>query len=212
MRWVSGAWADLALAIGSRRIEVAQHDGADCPGRGHVRQQVLHRQLGAAIDVDRVRRFGFLDRQRLGHPVDRAGAGEHDRRDTATAHGRDQGDRAPHVVVVVFERLAGGFAHQRRGGEVQDGGHPVALHHAGNQVLVAHVADLQRPPFDRLAVAGRQIVERDRHEVRPVQRLADVAADIAGAAGHQHGWSVSHASPRASRPAPRKISRFLRKQ
>ena len=65
------SFADLAFAVGSRCIEIAQHDRADLAGRGDIGQEVLDCQFGAAVDVDRLRRFGFRDGQRLGHPIDR---------------------------------------------------------------------------------------------------------------------------------------------
>ena len=71
-------FADVAVAVGAGRVEVAQHRGPDRAGRRDVGQEILDRQLGAAIDVDRPRRLGLLDRQLLRHAIDRAGAGEHD--------------------------------------------------------------------------------------------------------------------------------------
>jgi hypothetical protein len=65
-------------------------------------------------------------------------------------------------------------------------------YHVRDERFVPDVANLQRTPLDRLLVAGRQVIERNRHDSRPVQGFADVAADITGATGHQNGWLLGH--------------------
>jgi hypothetical protein len=70
---------------------------------------------------------------------------------------------------------------------MQHGCRLVADHHVGDEILVADVAHLQRPPFHRFPMTGRKIVECDGRQAGSMERLAHMAADIAGAAGDQNG-------------------------
>ncbi len=70
---------------------------------------------------------------------------------------------------------------------MQHGGGAMAPQDGFDAAAVADVALFERPPFHRPAVTGRQVVVDDRQEARPGERLADMAADIAGAAGDQDG-------------------------
>ena len=62
----------------------------------------------------------------------------------------------------------------------------MAPHRGGERAMVADVAFDQRPPFDEVAMPGRQIVERHRHQSGRAQRLAGLAADIAGTADNEN--------------------------
>ena len=75
---------------------------------------------------------------------------------------------------------------------VEDGRRLVPGHRLRDEIRVAHVADLQRPPLNRLPMAGREVVQRDWGKAGSMQGLAHVAADIAGAAGHQDGRLLGH--------------------
>jgi hypothetical protein len=77
---------------------------------------------------------------------------------------------------------------------VQDGGRTVELQHRIEPAAIADVAQLERAPFDGLPVTATDVVISDGNELRGGQRLAAVAAHIAGAARDQH---------RSHRPAPR---------
>ena len=56
---------------------------------------------------------------------------------------------------------------------------------------VGDVAFDERSVPDRLAMTGDQVVVHDDAIARPAERLGGVAADVAGAAGHQHRADVS---------------------
>jgi hypothetical protein len=56
----------------------------------------------------------------------------------------------------------------------------------------------QRTPAHEIAVAGREVVERDRSVAVPRERLAGVSADITSAADDQDGFAHQ-------RPPTRKI-------
>ena len=75
------------------------------------------------------------------------------------------------------------------------------MHHGADLVLgeyarqqraVADVADHQRRIADRLAEAGRQIVHDHHRFIAGPQLQDDVAADISGTAGDQHGILRGH--------------------
>ena len=62
---------------------------------------------------------------------------------------------------------------------------------AAHGVDVADVALDERRTERRLAMTGRQVVVDDGPVAGPAQRLGGVAADVAGATGHQHRARVS---------------------
>jgi hypothetical protein len=92
----------------------------------------------------------------------------------------EENGRARHVVPIVQGGLAHRLADERQGGEVHDRGRPVALDGLVQAGAVQDVADLDRSPGQRPAVAGGEVVVGDRLIAGPGQRLTGLAADVAG--------------------------------
>jgi hypothetical protein len=90
----------------------------------------------------------------------------------------------PYTAAV--ERIGDRFRHHDRGGEMDDGGDAVLMDGLGHQRAVAgRAGDEGHRARDQEAEAGRQIVEHDHGLAGIDQGMHHVAADIAGAAGHQ---------------------------
>ena len=65
----------------------------------------------------------------------------------------------------------------------------IAREHFPHQSAVRHVADHQRDALGQsVAPAGRQIVQHDDHATGVTQGKHHMTADIARAAGYQHGF------------------------
>ncbi len=97
----------------------------------------------------------------------------------------DQRVRLGHVVVEVALGLPDRFADFYIAGKVDHGLRPVAREHLVEPRLVADVALLERRPLHGPLVAFLERVVTDGFVASLGQRLADVAADIAGAAGNR---------------------------
>ena len=131
--------------------------------------------------------MGLGQQVRLRQAVDGAGTREDESLDVMPQRRVDQGVRLGHVVVEVALGLPDQFAHFYVAREVDHRPRPVAREHLVEARLVADVAALQRPPLHRPVVALLQRVVADRLVAGFGQRLADVAADIASAAGDEDG-------------------------
>ncbi|MNS58052.1 hypothetical protein D3C72_909580 [compost metagenome] len=180
-------FADVGLGRGAAGVEVAQGHGLQAMSVGGVAQHGFAHQLGPAIGADRGGGQVLADHCALRVAIDGAGAGEDQPVHARRPHPLDQTQQAGDVVAVVVQRRCGRLADHGGGGELHDGGHVVLDQGAAHQRGVRHIALDQRPPAHELGMAGRQIVQRHRPIARLRQGLADVAADIAGAARDQDG-------------------------
>ena len=106
-------------------------------------------------------------------------------------HGRQQGHRALHVVAVVFQRVGHALTHQGEGGEIDHAVDLVFRKDLMQERPVPQITHIELPrALDGLPVSGAQIVRYD-HIIAPLdQQSHHVAADIAGAAGHQNGFHM----------------------
>jgi acetylornithine deacetylase/succinyl-diaminopimelate desuccinylase-like protein len=111
------------------------------------------------------------------------------------AHGLEQRQRAGDIVVVVQPGIIRGLADIGIGGKVNDGLGPKPSQRLAHQGGIPDVGFDQRPPFDEIFVAARQIVDHGHLEAFMGQKLAGVAADVAGAAGDE---DAAHSAPIAS--------------
>ena len=115
----AGIFPDAAAGMGTNGVEIAQP--GDAPARfagGQIGQQLLHRQLGVAVGIDRSHRCGLRNRHLLGDPVHRGAAAEHKGAAAMGPHRLQQGPAAAHVHVPVGQGIAHGFAHGLEPGEV----------------------------------------------------------------------------------------------
>jgi hypothetical protein len=102
-------------------------------------------------------------------------------------HRLEHAQRAGHVVAIVPDRLPHRLADVEKCREVHHSGDVVPPQHRPDG---SHVGDV---PFDQLAVldgasmSGREIVVDDDAVTGAAQSLGGVAADVAGATGHQDG-------------------------
>ena len=78
------------------------------------------------------------------------------------------------------------FAHFDVAREMNDDLRLVAKKNVFDESAISDVAALKRSPADRPVMAFFQRVQADRLGTGLGQRLADVAADVAGAAGYEH--------------------------
>ena len=105
----------------------------------------------------------------------------------------DQGARLGGVVEVIAERIADRFRHDDLGGEMGDRVDFVLVDQPRRPVGVAEIADHQLGAVGhRPGEPGRQIVEDDDVLARVQEAERHMAADVAGAAGHQNAHRGSH--------------------
>ena len=189
--------ADRAVGIGAGGIEIAQRCRAQ-PAAGGGCQRALDPRLGFGIGADRRDAMGLRQQVGLRQAVDRAGAGKHQGFDAVAQRGFDQGVRLGRVVVQIALGLVHQFAHLDVAREMDHRGRAMAAEHVVETHCIADVAALERSPTHGPVVAFLQRIEADRLVARFGQRLADVAADIAGAAGDQD--DAAHEAARALVP------------
>jgi len=102
-------------------------------------------------------------------------------------HGGEHAHRSGDVVAVVFEGVGDALSHQGEGGEVDDPVNGELREQPVQEGPVPHIPHPELGPLHRLPVAGAEVV-RHHHVIAPLhQQGHHVAADIAGAAGHQNG-------------------------
>ena len=65
-------FANRAIGMRARRVEIPQRDPANAVRPFDVRQRLFDRQLGLAVGVDRLLAFGLENRHRAWFAVDRA--------------------------------------------------------------------------------------------------------------------------------------------
>src|SRR5690606_17349363 len=117
----------------------------------------------------------------------RACAREDEAGDAMVARGLEQRQRAHDVVAVVFAGIGDRLAHIGERREMHDGGWSITVDHLVEPRPVENVAALQGAPPDGPLVAVDKVVVGDRQIAGRGQRLAGVRADVAGAAGDEHG-------------------------
>ena len=105
----------------------------------------------------------------------------------SAAKGLEQAQRASDIVGVVAGRLGHRLGDQAERREMHGRGDLVLAHRGPHRVRIAVVGLDQRPPFDRVGMAGAQVVQGHRPIARLRQGLAGMGPDIAGAAQDQNG-------------------------
>ena len=190
---------DAPGPVGAHGVEVAQE--ADRPavvGGGDVGEHLLDHQLRAAVRVGRLSgRRVLAHRDGGGIAVDRGRRREHDGPAADRVHRPDEVQRAAHVVAVVADRLGHRLTDRLEPGEVDDGVGSQLVERRAERRLVEEIDDVEgrgatgelAGPLDRRRLGVGQVVE-DRDVVTGFEELDDgVAADVAGAAGHEdvHG-------------------------
>ena len=167
-------------------------------------QRALDEELRLAVRVDGALGVLFDDRQGLGNTVGRAGRGKHEAADTAGLHRLEKREACGHIVAEVLARVAHRLAHVGVPGEVDHGLDAVLTNRALHEGAVANVTLDQGAPADGRFVPVDQVVQRDREAAGARERLAGVAADVAGAAGNEN-CALRHAlRPQRAVPALRR--------
>ena len=181
-------FAEEALGIGARRVEIAQRHRADAIRPLEMRQRPLDRELGLAVGIDRPLRMAFGDRRLDGIPERGRGGREDQVRDLARDHRPQHGQRAADVVLVIADRILDRLPHRQPRREVHDGIDAVS----GEDLAEApHVLDVpllergSRRVGGRL-VPGAEIVEDDDVLPGGAQRFDRVAANVARAPRDEH--------------------------
>ncbi|GIX21854.1 MAG: hypothetical protein KatS3mg121_0637 [Gammaproteobacteria bacterium] len=178
--------ADAQPRVGAGHVEIAQRDVPRAAGRGQVREHRLGHPLGTAVGVDRRRRRVLVGDAARRNAVDRRRGGEHEMFDAVADAGFQQVARGAGVVAVILERVRHRFGHDGVRGEVHHRPHGVLAQQARDPIQIAAVADHQFAVQHRRPEAGGQIVQH-HHLFAGFAELPDhVAADVAGAAGHQN--------------------------
>ncbi len=95
-------FADLAVLVGPRRIEIPQCRPDESMGASEIREHAFHHQFGSSVGVDGFLRSVFADRKLIGNPISCACTREHDPGDAVITHGLQQGEAADHVVAVIL--------------------------------------------------------------------------------------------------------------
>ncbi len=210
---------DLAVRIGARGVEVAQRRPAEPAGPAEIGQYHLDHALRLAIGIGGAERMVLGHPVRLGWGVDGRAAGEDHRADAGFLHHVQQGQRAAHVVGVVFARVRDQFRDLDIGGEMHHGVRPVAADHVAQARRIRDVALLEGAPADRVRPAALEAVVGDGQVAGPGQRLAGMAADVAGAAGNEDtGHSFRRCRPNLAKIAghswtsPKTITSLWRKR
>ena len=195
--------ADLAVRVGARGIEIAQADILNAMRGGEIMDPPLRRPLCLAIDIDRIARMALVNRSIFRRAIDRGGGGEDQLFHVGNPHGLQHRLRSSNIIVLKRCGRLLPIRHLDTGGEMQDSRNRMALHDAGQARRIPDIALLERPEADIMAVAGAEIVEDDRRNAAPRQRLGGVRADIARASGYQHRCHIPHPVRVAHhRPAP----------
>ncbi len=174
--------------VGAGDVEIAQRHRREAGiGGGDVAQHLLAHQLGVAVGVDRPGRRVLADRRAIRDAVD-GGTGRKDEApDPCFQRGLGKGQRPERVVAIIFGRLRHRFRYGDAGCEMHDRSDVVIGEDALEPRRIVHASLVKRHGLrHRRADAGREIVEHDRAVSGIKKRQHDVAADIAGTAGHKH--------------------------
>ena len=190
--------AEGTAGIGAGRVEVAQRNRADAVSALVMRQRAFDGELGLAIGVDRPRRMILGDRRLLGIPEHRCRRREDEMAHAGGDHRIEHRQRTADVVAVVARGSAYRLGHREPGREMHHRVGPVLFDCAAQVVGVEDVAlDEHRLaaacPSRRRFVPGREIVVNDDVLAAVDERLYGMAANVAGASGHEdraHGRPI----------------------
>ena len=184
-------FANLAVRVCSRGIEIAKRDRVQAERVVEMRQRTLDGQLRLAVAVDRNLRVRLADRRLDGFAVRGARRGEHEQTRLLERHRLEHRERAGDVVPVVLRRLTHRLTDVEEGGEVHDRPDVVLAQRLPDRRQVGDVALNQRSVANGLAMPRDQVVV-DHHVVAgPVEGLGGMAPDIASAACDQDAFAFS---------------------
>src|SRR5882672_8584599 len=179
-------FADLAIRIGARSIEVTQSNPVQAVSPAKPRQHFFRLKLGFTIRIDRFRGSGFRDWNMIRNPVDRTGRRKDQICDAHLRHRFQEIERSHHIVAKIPTGNPDRFPDIGQSSEMNDRFDFESVYCLSNFVLVEKVSDNQRPPFDRRTESASQIVECDRVVAPTRQFLASMASNIAGTTRNQN--------------------------
>ena len=188
--------------VGAGDVEIAQDAELQGMRRGKVDQHALDHRLGRGIGVDRRQRQVLGQALGLWRAINRGGGGEQEAFDAFGKCGFRHRQRVGDIVAIIFGRVLNQFNHRDRAGAMDDAGDAGAPDGRPHQADVAAIAAHQVHAFGQQRPAAVRHVIKDNHRrAAIVQRMDDVGADIAGAAGHEdHGVCLCQTS-RSTTPA-----------
>ena len=202
--------ARLAVRVRTGGVEVAQRDEVERARRGDVLQDPLDHELRAAIGAQRTG-GRVLVQVAIRRRIERAAAREHEAVDAARAQCGEQRARRGNVVAPVEIRLAHRIADVARRRHVDARNRLLRVERRIERLAIRDVRAHQRAPAHGIRVPRAQVVERDRHVARLRERLADVRADVAGAARDQDG-ALAHALRSITVSPSTSMSIFVRRK
>ena len=181
------------LWVGAGDVEVPERTVVERVRRRGVGQHPLGHQLRPAVRIDRPGRGVLVHRRHFGHAVRRRGAREDEVRHARVHRRLDKRPALHRVIVVILERVFDRFRHDNRAREMHHRTRPLLGEDAGKQGRVLDVSLVERHLIGNgEAKAGGQVVDHRDGPAAVEQRQHRVAADIAGAAGHEHGNRFEH--------------------
>ena len=195
--------AERAFGIGAGRVEIAQPRAAQPVHAIGPVERALDHVLALAIGRGWLDGIVLADRRVARRAIEVGGAAQHEARDAVAQAGIDQRDAVIGVLDEIPKRVLHALAHQRARGEMQHGVPGLRGQDAVERRDVADRGDVERHAGrHRCTMALAQIVDhRDVDAARP-QRAHHMAANEAGAAGHQA------ATQRGQRPWRRAAGRI----
>jgi len=178
--------ADPAARISAGGVEVAQAGRAQAMDAVGPEQPLLDHQLAFAIGIGRRERGVLVDRDAGRVAEQRRGRGEDEAEAAGLHRGIGDGEAVRQVVRAIAQRVAHALADQRERGEVEHRIEPVGRENLPEPAAIREVGhDQGRSGQDRGTVALAEVVDHHHRGAAFEQRQHQVAADIAGAAGHQ---------------------------
>ena len=184
--------AGAPLRVGAGDVEIPERYVAQVMGAACVFEHPFGHELGAPVGRNRVQRGVLTHRVGARIAVNRGRRGEDDVTNPA-ANGRfDEVARFHRVAEIVAERIGHGFGYHDLRGEVRDRVDGVLGDEAQHKRGIARIpANENCAVGDGGSKARREIVEDDYFFTGIEELKHHMAADVAGAAGHQNGHCSS---------------------
>src|SRR5216684_3070296 len=124
-------------------------------------QSPLDHELALAVGVDRALRRGLGNRYRLRQTVGGAGRGENDVAHPDLSHDVEQAEAIDDIVAEIELRFRDRLADIGESGKMHHRHDLEITHGIREKALVGEVANDERSPFHRLAMAVEETVEGD---------------------------------------------------
>ena len=179
---LSGPRPGPARRVRAGHVEAAHNDVAESGRAEGLPYRRLACELAGAVGPLRSGGPALRDRALRPGAVDRRARGEYEAPHAAADAGAHEARAHPAIAHRRLRRVV------KVGGRMHRGGHAVAGDRAAHRLAVGRVGlDEGDAGGDRAPIARRQVVHRHDRIAGIAQGQHDVAADVAGAPGDQHG-------------------------